>query len=154
MALIGLYFLNGLDTYTTYGFLPKPGTSDEFLKRPAYKERYSNEWDDEDGTEWDLLSTPKKKDRVFNLTGYIFANSAAQFWSRYNALYAVFDAPGTQTIRVGEFSDDPGHAAGIKVFLLETPNIKRWTRLKDYGGRRAVELTLKLQEVSQTSLED
>ena len=140
--------------YTTYGFIPKRGTTDDFLKKPDFKERYSNDWPDEDGVEFDLLSTPKKKAREFDLVGYILADSASQFWTRYNALYDVFDTAGTQIIRVGEFSNDTEHAAGINVFLKAMPKPKRLTRLKNNSGVIAAEITLQLQEAQTIEEEE
>ncbi|MCF3107327.1 hypothetical protein LL912_00910 [Niabella sp. CC-SYL272] len=145
--MTGKYFLNGLDMYTQYGFVPAPGCSDDFLRFRQPKERPFNDWPEYSGKEYDTSDNPVYNDRVFTLRGHIVVSTESEFWTKWNALFTAFDKPGTQTVRVGEFSGDTTQASGFKVFMLEQPEIKRWTRLKDYPGKRAVEFTLKLQEV-------
>lgn len=81
----GLYKINGLDAYTTYGLVFGPGVYNELLKLPKRKEGYAYSWPDENGTERDV-SQVYYESRVLNLPITILASSESQFYSRYYAL--------------------------------------------------------------------
>lgn len=144
MAL-GKYFLDGLDMYEEYGFVAAPGCSDAILSSRKPKERYFNDWLDEDGSEWDLTSPTFYEDRQITLRGYIIVQQAgaeSAFWGKYNALKEAFDAPGYRVLRCAEL----GTGNDVKVFLRDAITCKRKTRIKG-STLIATEIEIPLQEV-------
>lgn len=102
--MTGLYFLNGLDMYTTYGFCPSVRCSDDFLKMRKRKAVYVNNWEEEDGMEYDLSSPPKYEDREIKLIGFIKASDTSDLWNKYNALKNVFNTMSIINIECKEYN--------------------------------------------------
>jgi len=142
--MTGLYFLGGLDMYTTYGFVPSPGCSDDILKPRKRKEPYSNDWPDEQGKEYDVSGAVKYDDRQIRLSGHLICSNESDYWSKYNALIAAFNATGTLVLKCNEFAAN----RDVKVFYLDTPTLTRLTRVKG-GDKVVVKIELLLQEYQQ-----
>ena len=144
--MTGLYFLNGMDMYTAFGFIPEEGCSDDFLKPRNRKAVYENDWADESGKEYDLASVPVYEDRIFTLKGYIRGNNEADFWNKYNSLLASFNTVGVHVLTVGEFSGNPELSQGFKVFIRAYTQAQRYTRVKGDNTVMAA-ISIEVQEV-------
>lgn len=86
MALTERYFLNGKDMFLNYGFVPSNGSMDSLMERNEPKERYSHDWPEENGKEYDLINPVKLKERQFNIIGTIKADNYADYTAKMDAL--------------------------------------------------------------------
>jgi hypothetical protein len=141
MALTGKYKLGGLDIYSTYRMVIQEG-SNPILQFRKPKPRFTNDWKEENGLEYDLTETPKYEDRVFRIQAVIMADSEADFNTRYNALYSALNVAGTVTLESLELSKT------VNVIYSDMPDLDRLTRMK-HGGKVVVKFTLELKEVQQ-----
>lgn len=89
MGLTDKYFLNGIDMYLAYGFIPSDGCLDSLMQEREAKERYSHDWPEENGKEFDLLAPVVFKERKFEFKGYIQALNYADYVAKKEALKAV-----------------------------------------------------------------
>lgn len=141
MALTGWYKLASQDVYTAFRMVIQEG-SNPILQFRKPKPRFTNNWKEEDGLEYDLTETPKYEDRTFRIKALIIADSEADFNSRYNALYAALNVAGTITLESLELSKT------VRVIYGDMPSIERLTRIK-HGGKVIVRFDLELKEVQQ-----
>jgi len=142
--MTGLYYLNGLDMFTEYGFVPSPGTSDSILSSRKPKEREFVDWP-ESGKEFNLLSPPVYELRTLPIRGKIIAINEADFILKYNKLKAAFNVAGYLTLLCKQIENVQ---PAIKVFLSSDIKCIRLTRLK--GGHKViVNVEFTLQEVDQ-----
>ncbi len=134
------YFLDGVDLYTGYSFIVTSG-SDGLLQFPERKKPLSHDWAEENGTEYDLISAPKYRDRQITLKGFIVCENEVDFWTKYDALFVAFDKTGTRTLTVTEL------ARQCYVFYLAMKETKRHTRIKN-TSLIGVEISIDLQIVT------
>lgn len=81
----GHWFLNGLDTYLTYGLIVIEGNG-QFLLFPQRKESLSYEWAEVNGRDVDL-SAPRFKDKEIKLRCAFVADTEAEYWDKRNAFF-------------------------------------------------------------------
>lgn len=134
----GLYKLGGLDVYTTYGWIIEEGSNPILQQRKA-KPRFSNDWPEHNGKEYDL-SAPKFEDRIFNIKGTILASNESDFHTKYNALFTALNVSGTVTLQSLELNKT------VNVIYLDMTSLDRLTPIKN-NNRILVRFTLSLQEV-------
>lgn len=142
--MTGLYTIDGTDMYTAYGFIPLKGCSDDILRPRKAKDRYSNDWAEENGMDWDLSSPVKYEDREITLKGIIVASSESDFWTKWSALKTKFTNSGTFTLVCNEF----GSNATVKAFYKDTPKCERYTKIKN-TDKVVVEVEILIQESQQ-----
>jgi hypothetical protein len=122
MDATGLYLMDSLDMWTTYGVFVEKG-HDQFLMLPERKESITYSWPDQDGIDIDT-ATPRFKEREVTLNCSIIANNEADFWSKYDALKVALTAPGTRNLYVNELGKD------FDVIYMKCPSFTKYTRLK------------------------
>lgn len=93
MSKSGLYKLNGLDIYSSYGFVPDKSNPGKLLPFPKSKAVPQYNWPDEDGTEYDL-TVRYFENTTFTLAGEFQAATESDFWTKYNNLWNVLKTPG------------------------------------------------------------
>ncbi|WP_018629182.1 hypothetical protein [Niabella aurantiaca] len=93
-----LYYLDGVDMYTAYGFVPEPQCSIDIISDFPFKERYSHDWKDENGTETDLDVPPQLANKPITLKGYIQAVSESDYASKRAALANKLKSAGTMAL--------------------------------------------------------
>lgn len=134
-----MYYIRGLDAFTTYGIVVSSG-SDDFAKPRKRKEPLSHNWLDEPGTEYDL-DEPEFEDKQLSLKFTILANSEVDFNTKESDFTDLLEAAGTfpiENVQTGRV---------YSVFYRECTSYKRYTRIKETLDI-CVELTITLQEVS------
>lgn len=136
--MTNLYKLDGIDLYGAFGFIAGNG-SDDFLKLPTRKEPPSHNWPEDNNIDYDL-SAPAYMDKSAVLNGHIIATSEADFWAKYQSLWALLSTPGQRIMEVVEL------AQSYKVFYKSSPLSKRLTRIKG-ATKIAVEVSLEFQVI-------
>lgn len=109
----GQYLLDGKDLYLEYGFIVSKGKSD-LLQYPKAKERFYNDWPDENGKEWDLDAPIVFEDPIVNLTGYLLATHEESFLVKRYRLFTELRKPGTRELTCIDISE------AFKVFYLSS----------------------------------
>ena len=116
--------LNTKNLFSQFGLFIQTGTA-EFLTLPERKETISNDWREDDGSEYDL-DLPKFKDKEVTLQCAIMADSDAQFWTFYDALFLELKKPGWQNLFIWD------HSKTYQVFYKKCGTPKKSTkRLKN-----------------------
>ena len=139
MIAVGRYFLDGIDMFTTYGFIPEDG-SEQFLQYPERKQPLSYNWKERNGTEYDLVSTPTYEDRSFKLKGWITGINEADFWNKFNALWAVLNTTGYRTLSITDLNKN------FQLFYKRNPSLTKKTPIKQ-SGRVIIAIELEFTEV-------
>jgi hypothetical protein len=104
MKLSGLYQIDGMDLWDTFGIGVESG-SDDFLKIPERKDSITHDWLDEDGLEVDLSRTFFKARDVV-LKCWATADTKESFFTRYYQLITVFRKPGLRRLSVARHQKD------------------------------------------------
>jgi hypothetical protein len=111
----GLWRIDGIDLWTTYGILLSEGSAD-FLKYPPKKESTTHDWGDSDGIDVDLQ-------RIFLgqnegvLSFVIIANSTQQYFDRHDAFINLWKKPGLRRLEIAAHND-----RSYYIFYKETNN--------------------------------
>jgi hypothetical protein len=103
MTPSGLYSIDGLDWFDTYGFavLKTAGKGkDAFLKFFDAKTPLSHDWPDEHGTEYDETQPLFFKEKEILIDGLLTADTYDQFWERHRAMQTLFGLAGTRRVYV------------------------------------------------------
>lgn len=139
--MTGFYKLNGSDIYTSFGMIISEG-SNPILQQRKVKDRFTNDWPEENGLEYDLTAAPKFHDRVFRIQAAIVASSESDFNTKYNALFTALNVAGTVSLESLELSRT------VHVMYSDMPSIDRLTRIK-MASKIVVKFELELKEVQQ-----
>jgi hypothetical protein len=99
-----LYFIDGMDLWTTFG-IGIEGGSDDFLKIPERKESTTHDWPDEDGIDVDLSRTFYKQ-REVTLKCWSKTANKTDFYAKYSELIALFRKPGTRRLSINRHNKD------------------------------------------------
>lgn len=94
--------LNTKNLLQSFGLIIQTGTA-EFLAFPERKGVLSNDWQEEDGIEYDL-ALPKFKDKEVTLQCAILADNDTQFWNFYNSLFNELKKAGWQNLFIYDHS--------------------------------------------------
>ncbi|MXV16826.1 hypothetical protein [Hufsiella ginkgonis] len=127
----GLYFLEGLDMWLTYGWAPLSG-SDDFVPFPERKDPPSHDWGDEDGIEYDL-TTPVFMNRQVTIGGTLHASSRTDYNIKRAALWNALKAPGQLDLMVADLGTT------YQVFYSKSSG-KKYTKIN--ANKVVVELNL------------
>ena len=102
--MTNLWKINGVDIYSTYGAAILRGSYVDLLTPPTPKKRLEHDYIDQNGVAVDTTSTLTYEAKRFNIKIALKASSATEFWSRYNALFAVLAVPGTFTLWIADLN--------------------------------------------------
>lgn len=136
----GQYLLDGKDLYIEYGFIIATGKSD-LLQFPKAKERYSYNWPDENGLEYDLEEVPVFDDPVASLSGHLIANSEVSFLTKRYKLFQQLRKKGLRKLKAIDISEE------FDVFYLSSESGNMSRKIKD-STLIAWPLTIQLQTVN------
>lgn len=123
MNLQGLWRIDGIDLWTTYGIALSTGSAD-FLKYPPKKESTTHDWKDSHGIDVDLQ-------RIFLgpnegvLNFYIFANSTQEYFDKHDAFINLWIKPGTRRLEIAAHND-----RSYFIYYKETNNYDQVKNLK------------------------
>ncbi|WP_448104743.1 PKD domain-containing protein [Pedobacter panaciterrae] len=137
MDASGLYKFDGLDVWNTYGYAVGSG-SDDLLQLYKSKEVYSYDWKGQNGRQYDL-SKRYFDDKVATLSGHIVVATKEEFWQKYLALWEFLKSPGAKFLYSHELEQT------FSVFYLDSPNVKRFTRLQEFPEMITVQVDIQLQ---------
>lgn len=135
--LTNQYNIDSKNFWEEYGYVVDSG-SDDLLGIEKSKEVYSFDWKGQHGKEYDLTKR-FFEDKTATLTGHLIASDKTEFWTKYTALINLLKAPGVRMIYSFELEQT---FAG---FYLESPGVKRLTRLLEFPGKIAMKLDLTFQ---------
>ena len=99
---MGKYYIDGVDLETLGVFVIEG--SDDFLRLPNAKERYSYSWPELDGEEVDLSSPVIFEPKDITIKMAIIANDESSFWNKYNSFISLIKVAGTKRMYVTELS--------------------------------------------------
>ena len=138
----GQYILDGKDLYLEYGFVVTNGKSD-FLRYPKAKERYSYNWPDENGTEYDLDEVPVFEDPIVSLRGYLVALTEGEFLIKRYQFFTALRKVGLLSLEVTDISET------FSLIYLDNPTseIPKPVRIKD-TALKAWQIEINLQTVN------
>ncbi|MDO5607644.1 MAG: hypothetical protein Q4G08_04215 [Capnocytophaga sp.] len=92
--------INGKNMYADFGLIIQTGTA-SLLAFPERKETHSNDWREENGTEYDL-GMPRFNDKEVVLNGAFMADDDASFWRHYDAFFDELKKPGWQRLYIAD----------------------------------------------------
>ena len=116
--------LNTKNLLTEFGCVIQTGTA-ELLSFPERKEVNTQDWREENGSEYDL-QLPVFKDKEVTLSFAIKADDDTDFWTKYNALFDELKKADWQDLYIYD------HSKTYQVYYKKTGNWKKSTkRLKD-----------------------
>lgn len=141
----GLYNMDGLDLFDTYGYVVETG-SDGLMEDAGLKDPPSYNWEDQNGVEY-FLDERFSNDKTVTFTGHIVAATKLEYWRKYIALLEALKAPGERTIFSHELEQS------FQTFFKKTENTKRFTRLQGYPDLVAVKMDLVFQIISNEFVE-
>lgn len=90
--------LNGINLLQSFSLVIQTGTA-RLLEFPERKETLTNDWREENGSDYDLTN-PKFKDKEVTLNCAILADNAAAFWNFYNSFWAEISKAGWQNLYI------------------------------------------------------
>jgi len=134
MNRYGRISIDGRDGWDDFGILVLKSGFDDWLKFPDMKERFSHDWKDEDGTEFDTEQAYIKEQNV-SLRFVFIADSKEQFWKNYEELQGVLTQPGIRTIYFSEMETK------FDVLYTKCDKVSKFTRLKN-TNKIVVEMTV------------
>lgn len=109
--------INGKNLKNIFGLIIQTGT-ERLLEFPERKESLSNDWEDENGKEYDLAA-PKFKDKEVSITCIIIADNDTQFWNYHQLFLAELQLPNYQSL----FIED--HGKTYQVFYKKSNNFRK-----------------------------
>ena len=126
----GQYLLNGKDLYTEYGIIISAGKSD-LLQYPSTKERFSNDWPDQNGKEYDLNAPVYFEDPKITLKGVMFASNESEFKTKRYNLFLELKKIGLSILRSIDLSKDfnvlyEESAQGNRNVIVKGTSLKAW----------------------------
>lgn len=129
--------LNTKKLKETYGLIIQTGFA-KLLEYPERKEPLSNEWQDQNGTEYHL----KKvffKDKEVTLNCAFLADTDVIFWKNYDAFFSEITKPGYQKLFIYD------HGKTYEVFYKKTSNFEHLRKRLKNVERVFVKFELTLQ---------
>jgi hypothetical protein len=121
--MTGELTIDTIDIWTTYGAFLLKGGYNELMRPSKRKASLSNSWPEQDGIEVDL-SAPKFEDKDVDLSFILSASSEAEWWTRYNAFFALLKGAGTRSMYVKELNKT------ILLYYKEAPSYEQLTKIK------------------------
>ena len=100
--MTGLWTINGLDLYDIFGAAILKGSYNDLLAPPMPRKRLEYEYVDQDGVAVDTTSPLTYQAKRFTLKLALKGSNHTQFWSRYDALFAVLSQPTSFTLYVAD----------------------------------------------------
>jgi hypothetical protein len=123
MNLNGLWRVDGIDLWSTYGIVLLDGSAD-FLKYPPKKASTEHDWGDANGIDVDLARIfLSSNEGVLNFM--IFAESSQEYFDRHDAFINLWVKPGLRRLEIAAHND-----RSYMVYYKETNNYSQVTHLK------------------------
>lgn len=123
MNLTGLWRIDGIDLWSTYG-IAISAASAEFLKYPPKKESITHDWGDSNGIDVDLQRIYLGA-REGVITFFIFANTSQEYFDRHDAFINLWLKPGTRRLELASHNN-----RSYFIYYKETNNYDQITNLK------------------------
>lgn len=140
--MTGLWKINDIDIYEVYGVAILKGSYNDIMSPPTPRKRLEYEYTDRDGTAVDTTTGLTFEAKRYKLKCAIYANSAAQFWTRYNAFIALIAQPGSFNLSISDIDKT------VTVLYEGAKVTNKITRIKG-SDRIAVEIELSIFEPLQ-----
>ncbi len=129
--------LNNKNLFDDYKLIIQTGT-EALLEFPERKEGLSNDWREENGTEYDL-DLVRFKDKEISLSCIFIADNDTDYWTRYNAFFTEITKPGYQQLFIYD------HSKTYEVFYKKTSAFKKLPKRLKNVNKVFVKFTLTLQ---------
>jgi hypothetical protein len=98
----GKWLINGIDIWLTYGAYIFKGNYNDLLAPPMPRKRLEHEYTDADGVSVDTTTPLTYEARRFNIKVGLKATSAADFWTKYNAFFALISQAGSFSLYIAD----------------------------------------------------
>jgi hypothetical protein len=142
----GLWFINGIDIWLTYGAYIFKGNYNDLLAPPMPRKRLEHEYIDQSGVEVDTTSALTYEPRRFTIKVGIKATSAADFWTKYNAFFALISQAGSFDLTITDLE---------KTYTLLYEGVakaEKLTPIKNAAGNVVATFEVKLLEPVQETI--
>lgn len=119
MGVAGLYIIDGVDIYTTFGAVFAKGSYDGLFAYPTAKEPLQNNWFEQDGLDIDLSELyyePKNVTIHFLLSSTV---SVADLIAKRDGLIALLNGAGYRNVNLGAY----GRSFNLRYVSSSSPNI-------------------------------
>jgi hypothetical protein len=93
--MTNLWLINGIDLYAAYGVYILKSNYNDLLAPPTPRKRLEHEYTDQSGTAVDTTTPLTYEARRFTIKVGMKATSAADFWTKYNAFFALISQAGS-----------------------------------------------------------
>ena len=111
--------IDTIDIWTTYGAFLLKGSYDSLMRPAKRKASLSNNWSEENGLEIDLTA-PKFEAKDADLSFILSASTETEWWTRYNAFFALLKTAGERSLFVTELN---------KTFLIYYQEVTSYEQL-------------------------
>lgn len=140
-ALKGLWYLDGMDLFETFGFGIEKGSAD-LLRYPPKKESITHDWLDQHGVEVDL-SKVFFAPRDISLQCFMMAEDETTFWNNHDAFIAQITKPNLHRLELTAHGNRQ-----YMVYYKECANYTQLVPVRGIAGSRFIghRFTLNLVE--------
>ena len=121
--MTGEVTIDSIDVWTTFGAFLLKGSYDALLKPAKRKDSLKSNWPEQNGIDIDL-SDPHYEAKEAELLFMISASGESEWWTRYDAFFALIMSAGERSIYVKELSRT------FHGYYLETPSYEQLTTVK------------------------
>src|ERR1035437_8452547 len=121
--MTGEVIIDTIDIWTTYGAFMLKGSYDSFMKPAKRKVSLSNNWPEQNGLDIDLTD-PKYEAKEVEPSFILSASSETEWWTRYNAFFALLKLAGERSFYVRELNKT------FLIYYIETPTYVQLTKIK------------------------
>lgn len=113
--------LNNKNLYDEFGLVIQTGTA-ELLRFPKRKKTFEQDWRESNGKEYDLTN-PVFEDKEVTLQCAIIADSAGQFWEKYDAFFNEIAQPGRHELYIDDHDEKL-----YSVFYVDSSNFQKTSK--------------------------
>lgn len=143
--MTNLWLINGIDLYATYGVYIFKSNYNDLLCPPRPRKRLEHEYTDQDGISVDTTTPLTYEARRFSIKVGLIAVSAADFWTKYNAFFALISQAGSFDLYIADLG---------KTYTLLFEGVERAEKLTPIAtasGQAAATFEIKLLEPVQAT---
>ena len=116
--------IDTIDIWTTYGAFLLKGSYDSLMRPAKRKASLSNNWPEENGLEIDL-TVPKFEAKDADLSFILSASNETEWWTRYNAFFALLKTAGERSLYVAELNKT------VMIYYQEVTSYEQLTVIKN-----------------------
>lgn len=143
--MIATHKINGQDIYAQFGWLVTKGV-ETFLAPNVPKDRFSKDWGDENGIEYDLTGQVYLKPRVFNLSGYILADTVEELLFKFQQLTNTLNSSGFLTIYIKSINST------FTAICKSYPTWETATKISNSANKIGFRISVDFDEVTNVEL--